>query len=185
MDEQIQSEPQVMSKKERRFLRREENKKIIAREKSAKSKKTLFTWLIILIVAGTIIWGIFRYFSAVSPGEVSADLTKTCVNHGGISMHIHPHLTITRNGEAQELPANIGVSAGCMRPLHTHDASGQLHIEFPRQHDFTLGDFFKVWDKPFPAGENLSVTVNGEPNSDFENLILRDDARIVISYDET
>jgi hypothetical protein len=39
-----------------------------------------------------------------------------------------------------------------MQVLHTHDTSGLIHIEpdTPEQnHVYTIGDFFRVWGKPF------------------------------------
>lgn len=34
-------------------------------------------------------------------------------------------------------------------PIHTHDDTGIIHIESPVKRDFTLADFFAVWNKPF------------------------------------
>ena len=185
MDEQPKEEiNRGLTKKERRQLRRAEKKEDLAREKGAKTKKSFLTLMIICAVVGVGIFGIVRYFSGLSMEKISANVLESCVNHGGISMHIHPHLSGIKNGEVLEIPANIGVSIACMRPIHTHDKSGQLHVEFPRQHDFTLGDFFSVWDKPFPSAEKFSMTVNGEENSAYKDLILRDGDRIEIKYDE-
>lgn len=36
-----------------------------------------------------------------------------------------------------------------MRPLHTHDTSGQIHVEPIVARDITIGDFFLVWGKVF------------------------------------
>lgn len=108
-------------------------------------------------------------------------------------MHIHPHLTIKILGQQQEIPANIGISSQtCMRPVHTHDNTGKLHLEFPTWTDVKLGEFFRVWNKPFSKNEILDykvdekheirVTKNGEPNYDFESLIMRDLDQIEIEY---
>lgn len=177
-------EQQILSKKERRQLHREEKQRELENMQRGKTRKNFFTWAIVLAAIGGVTFGVFKYFSSPSPDNVSANVLSSCVNHGGISMHIHPHLTIIKNGEEQEIPANIGVSVACMRPIHTHDSSGKLHIEFPRQHDFTLRDFFEIWDKAFSSAEDLSMTVNGVSNSELENLIFRDGDQIVISYSE-
>lgn len=106
--------------------------------------------------------------------------------------HIHPHLKIIINGTEQIIPANIGITLACMHPIHTHDASGTLHVESPEQRDFTLGDFFAVWQKPFShdqilgykadGGHEIVMTVDGQPSSRFENLVFKDKEEIVIEY---
>ncbi len=107
-------------------------------------------------------------------------------------MHIHPQLSILINGGHLGIPANIGITADCMRPIHTHDASSQLHVEWTAARDFTLGEFFRIWGKTFTKNQIFDyktnetrmviLTVNGVPNQDFENLVLRDNDQIVIEY---
>jgi len=184
---------QNLTKKERRQLRREEKRRDIEHAKDAKKQKGLAVWVGVFLLIALGIFGVYRYFSGLSPEEVSSDVTRSCVTHSG-GMHIHPGLSIFINGEEEDLSTNIGVSPGCMRPVHTHDSTGQLHAEFPRPHDLTLADFFKIWDKPFSSFQildyviddthALTMTVNGRENSEFENLILRDGDRIEIIYEE-
>lgn len=162
-------------------MRREEKKQEAEKTKKAKGRKGMLVWVVAMVLAVGAGFGIFRYFISGADNTAGGlDVTKICVNHVGSGMHIHTDLRIGINESRQEIPANIGVSANCMRPLHTHDNTGKIHVEFPRQHNFTLGEFFKVWDKPFPG--EISITVNGEPNTEYENLILRDQDRIEIKY---
>ena len=185
-------EEQNLTKKERRQLKREDKRKGLEHSKKAKAKKGWLTWGVVILVIGVVGFGIFRYLFS-GDGIVASDPLKSCVRHAG-GMHIHPSLTIVINGLEQEIPRNIGVSASCMRPLHTHDDTGRLHNEFPRQLDFTVDDFFKVWGESFSSTQILdfavddthtvSITVNGEENDDYENLILRDLDRIEIRYEE-
>lgn len=117
---------------------------------------------------------------------------NTCVNHGGISMHIHPKLTIIVEDQVASIPANVGVTEECMKAIHTHDTTGTLHVEFLTPFDFTLGDFFANWGYGFNSNtilgqevdlaHELVMTVNGEPSDEFENLVLRDLDDIVIRY---
>jgi hypothetical protein len=94
--------------------------------------------------------------------------------------HIHAHLAIYVNGEQKLLPYGIGIvppyqlqtipagnpSAGSSFVgggskfywLHTHDETGVIHIESPKQETFTLGQFFDEW------GQQLSSTQVG-PNT--------------------
>jgi sulfur carrier protein ThiS len=104
--------------------------------------------------------------------------------------HIHPVLKITLLGKIQEIPANIGVTSLCMNAVHTHDASGVLHVESPVKKDFTLGDFFAVWQKPFTkervidtvllSEQQVIVTVNGKEVDTFDQTVMNDKDQIGI-----
>ena len=118
-----------------------------------------------------------------------------CVEHSaGLSMHIHPELEIYVNNEHVTIPANIGIDPTCMKAIHTHDDTGKIHLEYPEQYDFKLGDFFTVWGKSFNKNQlldktvddthTLTMTVDGQPSTEFENLIMKDGQKIVIRYDE-
>ncbi len=185
MNEQLppgQNQPEQLTKKQRRELRREEKRKEQESAKNARGRKSIIIWAIVVVLAAAAGFGIFRYLFSGEDTSREFDVTNACVNHGGISMHIHPDLRIVINGDAEVIPANIGVTPACMRPIHTHDSTGRLHIEFPRQRNFTLGEFFKIWDKPFPS--EISMTVNGQDNAEYENLILKDGDKIEIRYDK-
>jgi hypothetical protein len=51
--------------------------------------------------------------------------------------------------------------------VHTHDASGVVHIESPVQRRFTLGELFDLWGQPLgpqqvgPAPGPVTALVNG------------------------
>lgn len=62
--------------------------------------------------------------------------------------HVHAHLAIIKDGQMLALPANIGLLPTCTYPLHTHDATGVIHVEGPVFARFTLGQFFAVWGQP-------------------------------------
>lgn len=122
---------------------------------------------------------------------------------GGLntSLHQHPNIEIRLNGEVVVIPGDIGIDPArwqdhsmdaygemaAMSPLHTHDSSGQIHLEMGRWHACTLGDFFSVWGEPFDRGAllsyvgSVSMTVDGIPNEEFRSLVLQDLQRIVIT----
>ncbi|MGC3979733.1 MAG: hypothetical protein QM808_00555 [Steroidobacteraceae bacterium] len=74
---------------------------------------------------------------------------------------MHSHLSIYLNGEALAVPASIGIvqpPTNCTYPLHTHNATGIIHVEAPAAALFTLGQLFAIWGQP------LSPTdVGGNP----------------------
>jgi hypothetical protein len=73
----------------------------------------------------------------------------TCEGQGSLFMHIHPWLRIVINGRNITLPVDIGLISSCTEPVHTHDASGIIHIESEANTNFTLGDFFNIWAATF------------------------------------
>jgi hypothetical protein len=70
-----------------------------------------------------------------------------------LESHYHAHLTMLADGRRKALPALIGIDLQhqCLYWLHTHDATGIMHIESPDTRTYTLGQFFDVWGKPLSA----------------------------------
>ncbi|MDQ2865778.1 MAG: hypothetical protein M3R51_06085 [Candidatus Eremiobacteraeota bacterium] len=77
------------------------------------------------------------------------------------TLHVHSHLSIFDNGVQLQVPQLIGgtptTSGGCLYWIHTHDASGIIHVESPvlapeGQSGFTLGNFFDIWGQPLTNG---------------------------------
>jgi hypothetical protein len=93
----------------------------------------------------------------------------------GEVLHIHQHLDIFVNGKPMPVPANIGIyDSQFLTELHTHDASGIMHLESPVATHFNLGQFFGVWgvrlNEDCVGGYCRQVTpwtvyVNGQPYS--------------------
>lgn len=107
-----------------------------------------------------------------------------------IGQHIHPTLRITINGQFIPLPGGIGISGPIVGSIHTHDADGVIHVE--SRDPKNLGDFFRVWGEPFGsdrimsyvanATHGLTMTVDGQPNFEFDRLILRDGQAIAVAF---
>jgi hypothetical protein len=84
-----------------------------------------------------------------------------------LNVHIHAHLSIFFKGEQVAVPYGIGI----VKPfqvengfvgmgkgiywLHTHDATGIIHVESPDARPYTLGQFFDIW------GQKLTTTMVG------------------------
>jgi hypothetical protein len=89
------------------------------------------------------------------------------------TFHIHSHLSIFVNGQAQAIAANVGIldtPVDCHYYVHTHDHSGKIHMEAPVQTTFTLGQLFAIWGQPLTTtnvagiqgmAQNVYVTENG------------------------
>lgn len=77
--------------------------------------------------------------------------------------HIHAHLAIYDSGAAREVPAGVGIpgfaeGGKCLYWLHTHDASGIIHVESPTKRVYTLGQFFDIWGQPLSSSQVGRVT---------------------------
>jgi hypothetical protein len=104
-----------------------------------------------------------------------------CQSQEQALFHIHAHLAVDVDGQPAVVPAGIGttppveldpsgsfvVGGRCLYWLHTHDASGVIHIESPVARSFTLGDVFDIWHQPLgpsqvgPAHGPVTASVDG------------------------
>jgi hypothetical protein len=82
-----------------------------------------------------------------------------------LQVHVHAHLSLFLKGEQIAIPYGIGI----VRPfqvkngfvgmgsgiywLHTHDATGIIHVESPDNRTYTLGQFFDIWGQTLNARE--------------------------------
>ena len=109
-----------------------------------------------------------------------------------LAFHIHQHLDLFVNGQKITVPSQIGISGG-FAFLHTHDASGVIHVESPVIKDYTLGQFFDVWGVLLTknqigayqdnGNDKLWVYVNGKPyTGDPRNVVLKNFEEIVVAY---
>jgi hypothetical protein len=122
----------------------------------------------------------------------SREVALLCTTDLATQYHIHPVLKIIINGEQKTIPTDLGIQPSCMTSIHTHSGDGIIHVESPVEKDFTLGDFFAVWQKDFSkerildaivdTSSEIVVTVNGELVDTYENTILEDKYSIIISY---
>lgn len=68
------------------------------------------------------------------------------LSNEGQVLHIHQHLDVFVNGKHEPVPQGVGIYDGqFLTELHTHDATGIIHVESPVAKHFDLGQFFGVW----------------------------------------
>jgi hypothetical protein len=123
-----------------------------------------------------------------------------CLRNDLPPRHLHVHLAILLDGVPVTVPAGIGVgkpwgfnppgfisTGGCFAWIHTHDATGLVHVFTEEGRTFTLGQLFEVWGRPLGVGQALGYTgsiallaggraFTGDPQSlplePFENIVL-------------
>ncbi len=126
--------------------------------------------------------------------RLQADGLQVLAQEGTV-LHIHQHLDLFVNGRRVPVPADIGIdaSAGFLSPIHTHDASGVIHVESPVVGKFTLGEFFDVWGVRFTRScigsyctsgdRTLRVYVNGHlATGDVRRIELTSHEEIAVVY---
>lgn len=178
-----------LSKKEQRELRRQEREKertVGGQIKKVKKIAKISIWILIIIVIGGLIW-----FVSKNSGKNNID--ENVISRQGL--HWHYNLAIFIKGQKQEIPADIGIGF-THQPNHTHDASGQIHLEFSglvKKNDVKLGKFFEVWGKQFNSNcifdkcrgdeGKVKLLVNGAENNEFENYVVKDGDDIEIRFE--
>lgn len=102
-----------------------------------------------------------------APTDVAAAVHSaglTLLSSEGVVQHYHAHLDVLVNGKAVAVPAAIGIDqkAQSISALHTHDASGVLHIEAPNATSrFTLGQAFDEWGVLLDSTQLGGLTTGG------------------------
>jgi hypothetical protein len=111
-----------------------------------------------------------------------------------LAVHYHAHLEILYRDQPASVPAQIGIPGNCLYWMHTHDTTGVIHIEAPKDsasRQFKLGEFFQVWGQPLSSkqvatfktgpGEELKVWVDGQPyTGDPSQIVLKSHEQIVL-----
>lgn len=113
-------------------------------------------------------------------------------------IHWHPRIEVFVGGEKQGIPANVGVGmryAGHphydprmgMTPMHTHEADGVIHMEFPGRvtaEDTKLKNFLSLLGTDVIDSDSpVTMTVNGAEAAAFTDYEMKDGDIIVLQYE--
>lgn len=135
-------------------------------------------------------------FPSPQGGETLEDLP-------GIVLHWHVQLNITVRGEPRLVSSRIGLASGTWvdhsldefglpgaSPLHTHGATGRIHIESNDVRNYTLAEFFAIWGQPLGPdrllnevagpGEEIVMVVDGDERPLDPGLVFQDEMQIVL-----
>ena len=117
-----------------------------------------------------------------------------CESGEQLAVHSHAHVDLIYKGQPAAIPAQVGITSTCLYWMHTHQTSGIVHIEAPREsasRQFTLGDFFQVWGQPLSdqqvatfklgSGDQLKMWVDGQPyTGDPRKIVLKSHTQVVV-----
>jgi hypothetical protein len=79
------------------------------------------------------------------PDRLAAIRLHQLTTEGSV-LHIHQHVDLYVDGKHVAVPEGIGIyGTSWLTELHTHDATGIIHVESPAKQNLTLGQFFGAW----------------------------------------
>src|SRR5438445_231426 len=144
-------------------------KKVREEVRRQRQRRTIISLVVVAILIGTIGYAVYALTQSKGDGNFPfpclAEIT---------TVHVHPWLQIVvntgTNNATVQIPAAIGIldpqfnTAGvaiggsCFEPMHTHDASGIIHVEAASvSNQYTLDAFFTIWNVTYPNGDPLHV----------------------------
>jgi hypothetical protein len=157
----------------RKRLTQARKKRVLEEVRKQRQRRTIISVIVVVILVGTIGYGVYALTQSKGGG---GNFPFPCLAEV-TTLHVHPWVQIVINtggsNASVPIPAAVGIldpqfqtsggvqvatGGSCFEPMHTHDASGIIHIESAHTTDqYTLGDFFNIWKVSDPNG----VGVNG------------------------
>ena len=148
-------------------------------------KKYIIPLIILVVIIGLFVLGNNSQKSNLVYFE-NTEVACLTDGHARLAEHIHPRLKIIVDGKEEDIPANIGIKPGCMSEIHTHDGTGELHVESflaGRIKDFNLGHFFSVWSKDhIRDGYDIEIIQDGKVKNSIKDVKFIDNSNIEIKY---
>ena len=197
------------------------NRDISARRRKKQQKGLPWAYILPAIVVILVIIGAIYVESRgdtvnqpILPPAGPSNFPLPSLGTESLVFHIHPWLRIVINGQNVTIPGAIGIinplpegnstwgevyggsASTLFEPVHTHDASGVIHIESPTNTNYTLGEFFQIWAASYAyavvngthrpivftpteilgynntSTEKVTLLVDGQPSTAYENLVM-------------
>jgi hypothetical protein len=146
----------------------------------------------IFLVVFVVLVVLYRMNATPLSGQPVANIR--CDNSEQLAVHYHAHIDLIYKGQPATIPAQTGITGSCFYWMHTHQTTGIVHIEAPKDsasRQFTLGDFFAVWKQPLDhqqvatfklkSGDQVKVWVDGKPyTGDPSRVVLKSHTQVVV-----
>lgn len=146
---------------------------------------TITIFIILLATAGIVTWWQGEPITREEYLEATIITDDT-----RLAVDMSFHLEIIILGQKQAIPNTYGQVDGGRLVLNTDNDNGQIRVQSPARRDFILADFFTLWGSPFSsqcifthcvsADRHLTMFVNGTPNQEFDQYLIRDGDQIKI-----
>jgi hypothetical protein len=152
----------------------------VAFEGPGKKRKVLYSMLALAAVLGG---AVFATAAATTYLRSQDPINQCITDPSSQPFQISVPITVTKDGALFPVEQGVGISADCIRPVHTLEEN-VIHAAYGRPHPFTLGHFLYYW-----LGEDLlkydaAVRVNDilHSSGDIRDIELRQDDSIRIDF---
>jgi hypothetical protein len=166
-------------------MKNAKKEKDVAPSKPSKGKNKLVMLGIIAAIIAGVAYAVYRSDNTVDNNFAAIDGIP-CETQEYTTFHIHAHMDIFSNGQHVGVPAQIGLENTCLYWLHTHTPDGIIHIESPKQKDFTIGQFFNIWkstNKGLSTSGTPEIFVNGNlVSTSMDDTVMHAHDEIVLVY---
>lgn len=149
------------------------------------------------MIRGLLYGAVLTFLLLAAPKDTDAAKVE-CIKEGELAFHYHVNVHLILINDVAEInvpfaiPANLGLRPdSCALEIHTHDLSGELHIESTMaDKTFSIPDLIKYLEEKLQMsmtnhdGSPLLLLVNDQIHMSYwkltQNLALEDEMKIVI-----
>jgi len=132
--------------------------------------------LVVIAVAAGIITNI------ITQQVRAQDPLYQCITSEDLPYQAYVTIFVTVNNQEITVPKNIGILPDCVRPMHTHDSNGVIHIAYEKPYDFRLGHFLWYWNFDI-LQYDATVYVNGfDIGEKYLDTVLHDGTSIRMDF---
>ncbi len=151
---------------------------MLSRDLDADKKKKVLRSMIFIAVLAVSAGIVTNLVTQYTRGQ---DPLYQCIDSDNLPYQAYVTVFVNIDRQPVEVPADIGINDDCLRPIHTHDNSGLIHIAFDRSYEFRLGHFLWYWN--FNIQEyDAKVYVNGIEQEKYLGTVLRDGMSIIMEF---
>lgn len=115
--------------------------------------RSMIALAVIAVVAGVIT-------NIVTQQVRAQDPLYQCITSEDQPYQAYVTIFVTVDGQEIPVPKDIGILPDCVRPIHTHDSNGVIHVAYEKPYNFRLGHFLWYWNFDI-LRYDATVYVNG------------------------
>jgi hypothetical protein len=150
---------------------------------SGPEKRKRLVWSMVTLAGVVIAAGLGT--NAITGYLKSRDPIYQCIKDPSSQpFQISVPISVTQDGANMSVPAGIGISSDCTRPVHTLEPN-VIHVAYGSAYNFTLGHFLYIWNIDLSKYQT-KVYVDGSPytQGSFLNLVLKSGQSIQIEFNK-